>query len=87
MTNKAILDMVTMDRVQDDDCPLATDLQANPEPGSFNHGLNVAVNAFILVLLDEERRGNVSEAWLYDVMQRAQFAAEKIILRSVGSRH
>jgi hypothetical protein len=87
MTNKAILDMVTMDMVQDDDCPLATDLQANPEPGSFNHGLNVAVNAFILVLLDEERRGNVSEAWLYDVMQRAQFAAEKIILRSVGSRH
>jgi hypothetical protein len=87
MTNKAILDMVTMEMVQDDDCPLATDLQTNPEPGSFNHGLNVAVNAFILVLLDEERQGNVTEAWLYDVMARAQLAAEQIIRRNNTLKH
>lgn len=72
---------ITSETVKNDEVRLATDITDRPMPGSFDHGINIAVPAVILTFVEEERRGTVTSEWVGDFMERAQLRAEQLLRR------
>lgn len=73
--------MITIETIRDRSVKLDTDVYYDPDsaPTEFARGLSVALQSIIATLVEEEDRGNVTDAWCRDFLDRAQLRAEQML--------